>query len=172
MESPAESMREQPAMPRFEDGSVNLRELIRRLAEVDWLYFPGRFREGRKSQEEPMADPKHSQAFRRQVQRQIVELVNAGKPEADAMRECGLSKSAVDRWVKSINAAGSPHAADNRTPEQNRVIELERENRRLRMKVDALKTSGADIRTKVTAMAANATATRYRRDERSSAFRA
>lgn len=33
MESLAESMREQPAMPRFEDGSVNLRELVRRLAE-------------------------------------------------------------------------------------------------------------------------------------------
>lgn len=33
MGSLAESVREQPAMPRFEDGSVNLRELIRRLAE-------------------------------------------------------------------------------------------------------------------------------------------
>lgn len=33
MGSLAESMREQPAMPRFEDGSVNLRELMRRLAE-------------------------------------------------------------------------------------------------------------------------------------------
>ena len=33
MGSLAESMREQPAMPRFEDGSVNLMELIRRLAE-------------------------------------------------------------------------------------------------------------------------------------------
>ena len=32
-ESLAESMREQPAMPRFEDGSVNLRELMRRIAE-------------------------------------------------------------------------------------------------------------------------------------------
>ena len=29
----AESVREQPAMPRFEDGPVNLRELIRRIAE-------------------------------------------------------------------------------------------------------------------------------------------
>ena len=35
MESLAESMREQPAMPRFEDGSVNPRELMRRLAEDD-----------------------------------------------------------------------------------------------------------------------------------------
>ena len=33
MESLAESVREQPAMPRFEDGSVNLRELVRRIAE-------------------------------------------------------------------------------------------------------------------------------------------
>ena len=33
MESLAESVRELPAMPRFEDGSVNLRELMRRIAE-------------------------------------------------------------------------------------------------------------------------------------------
>ena len=33
MESLAESVREQPAMPRFEDGSVNLKELMRRIAE-------------------------------------------------------------------------------------------------------------------------------------------
>lgn len=29
----SESVREQPAMPRFEDGSVNLREPMRRIAE-------------------------------------------------------------------------------------------------------------------------------------------
>ena len=33
MESLAESVREQLAMPRFENGSVNLRELMRRIAE-------------------------------------------------------------------------------------------------------------------------------------------
>ena len=33
MGSLAESVREQPAMPRFEDGSVNPRELMRRIAE-------------------------------------------------------------------------------------------------------------------------------------------
>ena len=86
-----------------------------------------------------MADPKHPQAFHDELKRQIVELVNARKPKADARRKCDLSKSTVGRWVKSINATGSPHAADNRTPEQNRVIELERENRRLRMEVEVLK---------------------------------
>lgn len=35
MESLAESVREQLAMPRFEDGSVNLRELMKSLAEND-----------------------------------------------------------------------------------------------------------------------------------------
>ena len=33
MEGLAESVREQPAMPRFENGSVNLREPMRRIAE-------------------------------------------------------------------------------------------------------------------------------------------
>lgn len=55
------------------------------------------------------------------------------------MDECDLGKSTVERRVKSINAIGSPRAADNRTPEQNRILELERENRRLRMAVDVLR---------------------------------
>ncbi len=55
------------------------------------------------------------------------------------MDECDLGKSTVERWIKSINATGSPRAADNRTPEQNRILEPERENRRLRMEVDILR---------------------------------
>lgn len=55
------------------------------------------------------------------------------------MNEYGLDKNTVERWIESINATGSPRAADNRTPEQNRILELERENRRLRMEVDVLK---------------------------------
>lgn len=55
------------------------------------------------------------------------------------MDEYELGKSAVERCNKSINATGSPRAAGNRTPEQNRILELERENRRLRMEVDVLK---------------------------------
>lgn len=86
-----------------------------------------------------MADPKHPRHFTDEFKRQIVELVSAGKPKSDVMREYDLSESTVDRWVKAINRSGSPHAADNRTPEQNRIIELERENRRLRMEVDVLK---------------------------------
>ena len=58
---------------------------------------------------------------------------------SEIMAECDLGRSTVRRWITSINATGSPHAADNRTPDQTRVIELERENRRLRMEVGVLK---------------------------------
>lgn len=86
-----------------------------------------------------MADPKHPRHFSDDFKRQIVELINAGKPKSNVMRGCDLCKSTVDRWVKAINGSGSPHAADNRTPEQNRIIEFERGNRRLRMEADVLK---------------------------------
>ncbi|MFQ9230507.1 MAG: IS3 family transposase [Collinsella sp.] len=102
-----------------------------------------------------MRDPRHPRHFTDEFKRQIVDLYNAGKPKREIMDEYDLGKSTVERWIKSINATGSPRAADNRTPEQNRILELERENRRLRMEVDVLKPSGADIRSKVRAIAAN-----------------
>ena len=83
--------------------------------------------------------PQAPEAFPDDFKRQIVDLHNAGKPKREAMDEYDLGKSTVERRVKSINATGSPRAADNRTPEQNRILELERENRRLRMEVDVLK---------------------------------
>lgn len=86
-----------------------------------------------------MADPKHPRHFSNDFKRQIVKPYNAGKPMSEIMAECDLGRSTVRRWITSINATGSPHAADNRTPDQTRVIELERENRRLRMEVGVLK---------------------------------
>ena len=86
-----------------------------------------------------MRDPRHPRHFTDEFKRQIVDLHSAGKPKREIMDEYDLGKSTVERWIKSINATGSPRAADNRTPEQNRILELERENRRLRMEVDVLK---------------------------------
>lgn len=86
-----------------------------------------------------MRDPRHPRHFTEYFKRQIVDPYNAGKSKREIMDEQGLGKSAVERRIKSINATGSPRAADNRTPEQNQTLELERENRRLRMEVDVLK---------------------------------
>ena len=86
-----------------------------------------------------MRGPRHPRHFTDDFKRQIVDLHNAGKPKREAMDEYDLGKSTVERRVESINATGSPRAADNRTPGQDRLLELERENRRLRMEVDVLK---------------------------------
>ena len=86
-----------------------------------------------------MRDPEHPRQFAEEFRRRIVALVDSGKPRAEVMREHDLGKSPPDRWIRRVRACGPTAAADNRTPEQNRLIELERENARLRMEVDALK---------------------------------
>ena len=63
-----------------------------------------------------MRDPRHPRHFTDEFKRQIVDLHSAGKPKREAMDECGLGKSTVERWIKSINATGSPRAADNPRP--------------------------------------------------------
>ncbi len=55
------------------------------------------------------------------------------------MDERGPGKSTGEGRGKPINATGSPRAADSRAPEQNRILEPKRENRRLRMEVDVLR---------------------------------
>lgn len=86
-----------------------------------------------------MRDPRHPRHFTDEFKRQIVDLHSAGKPKREAMDEYDLGKSTVERRVESISAGGSPRAADSRAPGQDRILELEREGRRLRMEVDVLK---------------------------------
>lgn len=106
---------------------------------IGYTYVDSSGRGARETGGPYMRDPRHPRHFTDEFKRQIVDLYNAGKPKREIMDEYDLGKSTVERRVKSINATGSPRAADNRTPEQNRVLELERENRRLRMEVDVLK---------------------------------
>lgn len=93
----------------------------------------GKGRKGR------MRDPKHPRRFDEAFKRQIVQLYDNGKPVSEIMADYDLGKSTVNRWIKAIHENGSTRAADARTPEQERLIELERENKRLRMEADILK---------------------------------
>ena len=82
-----------------------------------------------------MADPKHPRHYDEAFKRQIVQLYDNGKRLSELEAEYDLGHSTVARWVKSIHENGSTRAADARTPEQQRILELERENRQLRMEV-------------------------------------
>lgn len=77
--------------------------------------------------------------FTDEFKRQIVELHNTGKRRADLIREYDLSESAINRWIKAYNHSGSFRARDNRTPEENELLRLQKEVKQLRMENDILK---------------------------------
>lgn len=83
-----------------------------------------------------MADPQHPRQLQRGVQAPDSRAPQRRQAGFEIMSEYDLGRSTVRRWITRINGTGSSKAADNRTPEQQRLLELERENKRLRMEVD------------------------------------
>ena len=86
-----------------------------------------------------MADPKHPRHHDEAFKRQIVQLYECGKPSREIRAGYDIARSTPRRRVQGIRDSGSTRAADNRTPEQNELIELRRRNRQLEMEVDVLK---------------------------------
>ena len=86
-----------------------------------------------------MADPNRPRHYEEEFKRQIVQLYENGKPSSQVRAEYGIPRSTLQRWVQGIRNSGSTKAADNRTPEQNELIELRKRNRQLEMEVDVLK---------------------------------
>lgn len=86
-----------------------------------------------------MADPNHPRKLTEEFRRQIVQLYLAGKPRGELMAEYDLGSSTLSRRVKCRGEAGVTTEAAARTPEDERLLEPERENKRLRMEVDVSK---------------------------------
>jgi len=86
-----------------------------------------------------MTNKRERRSYSEEFKNQLVQLLNAGKPRAEIIREYELSASAFDRWVKRINATGSTKESDNRTPAEQELISLRKENQRLKMENDVLK---------------------------------
>lgn len=66
--------------------------------------------------------------FTEEFKQQMVQLFNSGKPCSEIAREYDLTPSALNNWIKRINATGSSKEANNRTPEENELIKLRKEN--------------------------------------------
>ena len=86
-----------------------------------------------------MAGPKHPRHYDEAFKRQIVQSCESGKPSREIRAGYDIARSTPRRWVQGIRNSGSTKAADNRTPEQNELIELRKRNRQLEMEVDVLK---------------------------------
>lgn len=76
--------------------------------------------------------------FMKEFKEQIVQLYNSGKPRSEIIKEYELTPSAFDKWVRQYKTSGSFEEKDNRTPEQEEIIRLRKENQRLMMENDIL----------------------------------
>ena len=86
-----------------------------------------------------MAERKERKVFTEEFKIQLVQLYNNGKRRVDILREYGVAATAFDTWVKRINATGSAKEANNRTPQEQELLQLRKENKQLRMENDILK---------------------------------
>lgn len=74
--------------------------------------------------------PRQRRTFTADFKRQMVQLYENGKPRAAIAREYELSPSALDRWIKQTQTSGSFTEKDNRTAEENELLELRKEHER------------------------------------------
>ena len=86
-----------------------------------------------------MTEKRQKRTYTEEFKKQLVKLYNNGKPRGEIIREYDLPPSALDSWIRRINATGSSRERDNRTPEQEELLRLQKENRQLKMEVDILK---------------------------------
>ena len=77
--------------------------------------------------------------FTKEFKNQVVLLHASGKPRSEIIKEYELTPSAFDKWVHQHKASGSFEEKNNRTPEQEELIKLRKENQRLEMENDILK---------------------------------
>jgi len=86
-----------------------------------------------------MTEKRAKRVYTEEFKNQLVQLYNNGKAKSEIIREYDLTPSALGNWINRINATGSSREADNRTPEQEELVKLRKENQKLKMEVDILK---------------------------------
>jgi transposase len=77
--------------------------------------------------------------FTTDFKKQVVALYENGKSRQDIVSEYELTASALDRWITQFQQSGSFKEKDNRSPEEQELIELRKRNKQLEMEVDILK---------------------------------
>lgn len=74
-----------------------------------------------------------------EFKKQIVALHQSGKGVSTIIREYGIARPTIYKWVHEQETTGSFKAKDNRTLEENELIKLRKELQQLKMENDILK---------------------------------
>lgn len=77
--------------------------------------------------------------FSTEFKKQVVALYENGKSRQEIVREYELTASALDRWIMQFQQSGSFSEKDNRSPEEQELMDLRKRNKQLEMEVDILK---------------------------------
>lgn len=77
--------------------------------------------------------------YTKEFKQQLVDLYLSGKRKCDIVREYDIAKSLLDKWIAQANNSGSFKEKDNRTSEQQELIELRKQNQQLKMENNILK---------------------------------
>lgn len=77
--------------------------------------------------------------YTEEFKNQMVQLYLNEKPRQEIIREYGLTPSTFDKWLKQNQTSGSFKEKDNRSPEENELLKLKKENQQLKMENDILK---------------------------------
>jgi len=77
--------------------------------------------------------------FTEEFKSQIVLLYQNGKRKCDIVNEYDIAPSLLDKWIKQAESTGSFKEKDNRTPEEQEVLELHKRIKQLEMENDILK---------------------------------
>ena len=83
-----------------------------------------------------MTERREQRSFSDKFKNQMVQLYNISKPRAEIIRVYDLSSTAFNRWTKRINSTGSTKESANRTPDEQELLRLRKENQRLKMEND------------------------------------
>lgn len=84
---------------------------------------------------------KQRRTYTPEFKEQMVKLFENGKPKKDIIAEYELTTTAFNTWIKRSQTTGSFSEKDNRSPEENELIKVKKENQQLRMENDILKVS-------------------------------
>lgn len=86
-----------------------------------------------------MTTKRPRRSFTQEFKKQMVDLYRSGKSQTDIVKEYDLTPTSLRNWIIQFENTGSFQAKDNRTAEENELIELRKQNAQLRMENDILK---------------------------------
>lgn len=77
--------------------------------------------------------------YTEEFKRQIIALHNNGKSAGELAKEYSVARSTINKWISDYSKTGSFKAKDNRSEEENEILRLKKELKKLEMENDILK---------------------------------